>query len=72
MADALDVRQKQRAVFEFLCCENETVGNIHQRLKRVYRDDDVDRRTVNQLALRVSCENRYANIEDRGGSIKPV
>jgi hypothetical protein len=43
MAAALDVRQKQRAVTEFLCCENETVGNIQKRLKNVYAVDAVDR-----------------------------
>ncbi|KAJ4450334.1 hypothetical protein ANN_01754 [Periplaneta americana] len=38
--------QKQRAVIEFLCCENETVGNIHKRLKKVYGDAAVDYSTV--------------------------
>ena len=34
MAIALDVRQKQRAVIEFLRCENETVENTEKRLKK--------------------------------------
>jgi hypothetical protein len=42
MAAALDIRQKQRAVIEFLVCENDTVGNIHKRLQKVYGDDAVD------------------------------
>lgn len=71
MAAALHVRQKQRAVIEFLCCENETVGNIHKRLKRVYGDDAVDRSTVSRWAQRVSGENGHANIQDRGRSGRP-
>jgi hypothetical protein len=35
MAATLVVRQKQHAVVEFLCCENETVENIHKRLRNV-------------------------------------
>jgi hypothetical protein len=45
MAAVLNVCKKQRAVIEFLCCENETVGNIHKRLKNVYEDDAVDHGT---------------------------
>jgi hypothetical protein len=45
MAVAFDVRQKQRAVIEFLVCENETVGNIHKRLL-VCGEDTVDRSTA--------------------------
>lgn len=71
MAAALDVRQKQRAVIEFLFCENETAGNIHERLKKVYGDDAVDRSTVSRWAQRVSGENGHANIEDRRRSGRP-
>jgi hypothetical protein len=35
MAAVREVRQKQRAVIEFLLCENETVGKIHKRLQKV-------------------------------------
>jgi hypothetical protein len=54
MAAALDVRQKQRAVIEFLCFENETVENIHKRLKNVYGDDAVDGSTVSLWAHQYS------------------
>jgi hypothetical protein len=40
------VAEEQRAVIKFLCCGNETVGNIHKRLKNVHGDDAVDRSTV--------------------------
>ncbi|KAJ4449264.1 hypothetical protein ANN_00662 [Periplaneta americana] len=46
MAVVLDIRQKQRAVTEFLCCENETMGNIHKSLKNVYGDAAVNRSTA--------------------------
>ncbi|KAJ4435624.1 hypothetical protein ANN_18240 [Periplaneta americana] len=39
---------KQHAVIEFLCCENETVGNIQKTLKKVYGDTAVDRSTVSR------------------------
>jgi hypothetical protein len=63
VAAALDVCQKQRAVM-FLCCENETVGNIHRRLKNVYGDDAVNHSTVNWWARRLSGESGRANIQD--------
>ncbi|KAJ4432976.1 hypothetical protein ANN_15233 [Periplaneta americana] len=44
IAAVLDIHQKQRVVIEFLCSENETVGNIHKRLKKVYGDAAVDRK----------------------------
>ena len=58
MAATLDIRQKQHAVIEFLCCENETVGNIHKRLKRVYGAAAVDRSTVSRWASRLRDEIR--------------
>jgi hypothetical protein len=64
MAAALDVRQKQLAVIEFLCCENETVGNIYKILKNVYGDDADDHSTVSWWARRSSGENGHANIWD--------
>jgi hypothetical protein len=57
MVAVLDIRQKQRAVIEFLCCENDTVGNVHKRLKNMYGDDAVDRRTVSRWARRLSGES---------------
>jgi hypothetical protein len=50
MAAAHDIHQKQRAVIEFVVCENETVGNIHKRLQKVYGNDAVDRSTVGRWA----------------------
>jgi transposase len=62
MAAVLDVRQKQRGLIEFLCCENETVGNIHKRLKNVQGGDAVGRSTVSRWARRLSGESGHANI----------
>ncbi|KAJ4433048.1 hypothetical protein ANN_15305 [Periplaneta americana] len=64
MTVVLDIRQKQRAVIEFLCCENETVGNIDTRLKRMYGDAAVDRSTVSWWASRLSGERGHANSRD--------
>ncbi|PSN35826.1 hypothetical protein C0J52_22744 [Blattella germanica] len=71
MAATLDIRQKQRAVIEFLCCENESVGNIHKRLKRVYGAAAVDRSTVNRWASRLRDERGHANIRDNPHSGRP-
>lgn len=71
MAATLDVRQKQRAVIEFLCCENETVGNIHKRLKKVYGNAAVDRSTVSRWASRLRDDSGHGNIEDSPRSGRP-
>ncbi|PSN51230.1 hypothetical protein C0J52_10543 [Blattella germanica] len=71
MAATLYIRQKQRAVIEFLCCEDETVGNIHKRLKRVYGAAAVDRSTVNRWASRLRDERGHANIRDNPRSGRP-
>ena len=71
MATALDVRQKQRAVMEFLCCENETVAKIHKRLNKVYGDDAFDRSTVCQWESRLSSASRHTNIPDFPDSGRP-
>ncbi|KAJ4438731.1 hypothetical protein ANN_14680 [Periplaneta americana] len=58
MAAVLNIRQKQCVVIEFLCCENETVGNIHKRLKKVYGDAAVDRSMVGWWASRGAIEKK--------------
>ncbi|KAJ4444447.1 hypothetical protein ANN_06239 [Periplaneta americana] len=67
-----DIRQKQRAVIEFLCYENETVGNIRKRFKKVYGDAAVDRSTVSRWPSRLSGERWHANIRDTPRSGRPV
>ena len=42
MAAPLEVRQKQRAVIEFLVSEGETPLNISKRLEKVYKSDAID------------------------------
>ena len=58
MVAALGVSQKQRAVIEFLCCENEPVANIHKKLKMLYGDDAVDRNKVSRWA-----NNKFGSYE---------
>ncbi|XP_021925029.1 putative uncharacterized protein FLJ37770 [Zootermopsis nevadensis] len=65
------VLRKQRAVIEFLVCENETVGNIHKRLQKVYGEDTVDRRTVSHWAQRTSGKGGHADIRDLPRSGRP-
>ena len=64
MAAALDVRQKQRTVIEYLCCENVTVENIHERLIKAYGDHAVDRCILSRYASRLFGENEQANIRN--------
>ncbi|PSN49523.1 hypothetical protein C0J52_24760 [Blattella germanica] len=71
MAATIDIRQKQRAVIEFLCCENETVGNIHKWLKRVYGAAAVDRSTVSRWESRLRDERGHANIRANPRSGRP-
>ncbi|XP_021922427.1 putative uncharacterized protein FLJ37770 [Zootermopsis nevadensis] len=71
MHDVLDVRQKQRAVIEFLVCENEAMGNIHKRLQKVYGEETVDRSKVCRWAQRTSGKGGHANICDLPRSGRP-
>lgn len=64
MTSALDIYQKQRAILEFLCCENDIMGNIHKALEKVYGYAAVDCSTVSQLASRLHGERGLANIQD--------
>ena len=52
MAAPLELRQKQRAVIEFLVAEGETPVNIHRRLQNVYRDNILD---YSNVCMWVSC-----------------
>ena len=61
---ALDVCPKQCSVIEIMCCENETVENIHKRLKKVYGDDAVDHSTVRSVGCRLFGQSGYANIQN--------
>ena len=65
MAVPIDVRQKQRAVIEFLTLEKQTVGDIHKRLQMVYGDDTVDRSTVGRWAKRTAAEKGHADVHNR-------
>jgi hypothetical protein len=71
MAVALDVRQKQSSVIQFLCCENATAGNIHKRLQNVHGDDAVNRSTVSRWARRLSGESVHINNWDSPRSGRP-
>jgi hypothetical protein len=62
MATVRDVRQKQSADIEFLCCENETVGNIHKILKNCV---GITRSIVVHLI------GWHANIRDSPGTGRP-
>jgi transposase len=65
----MSTRVKQRAVIEFLTAEKVTPTEIHRRLKAVYRDDAVDRSTVNRWVIKFrGCEPGKAIIvETRSG-----
>jgi hypothetical protein len=39
MAAVRDVHHEQRAVIVFLVCEKQPMGNMHKRLRKVYRKD---------------------------------
>jgi hypothetical protein len=71
MAAVLDLRQKQRAVTEYLVCENETVGNIRKPLQKVYGDDAMDRSTVGRCAKLLSGKSGHADIDDLLHSGRP-
>jgi hypothetical protein len=65
MASDSEARHEQRAVIEFLTVEEETMGNIHRRLKNVYGDCTVDKSTVRRWAKRVkSSERGNADLDD--------
>ena len=44
--------------------ENETVANIHKKLKKLYGDDVVDYNAVSRWASKLSVESGHANIRD--------
>jgi transposase len=53
MASVSDTRYKQRAVFELIVAEQESVGNIHKQLCAVYGSCAVNRSTVGRWVQRV-------------------
>ena len=53
----MSTRLKQRAVIEFLSAENVTPAEIHRRLQAAYRENTVNRTTVNRWAIKFrECE----------------
>ena len=55
---------KQRAVTEFLSAENLTPPEIHRCLQAMYREDTVNRTTVNRWAIKFrECEPGRNNID---------
>ena len=52
MAAPLDARQKQRAVIEFLVAEEDTSLKIHNQLKNVYKDNNIDYSNVKRWVQR--------------------
>ena len=52
MAAPLEARQKQRAVIEFLVAEGETFLRIHNQLKNVYKENNIDYSNVKRWVQR--------------------
>ena len=71
MAAALDVRQNQHALIELMWFYNETVTNIHKRLKKMYGDGAVDHSTVIRWASRISGESGHVNVKEFPRSDRP-
>ena len=53
MAGPMDICLKQKAVIEFLVCEEETPLNIHKQLKNVFKDDILDYSNVRRWVKRI-------------------
>ena len=56
MADPLELRQKQRAVIEFLVVEGKTPVNIHRRLQNVCTENTFDYSNVRRWGCRLNDE----------------
>ena len=65
-AAQMEVRQKQRAVIEFLVLEGETTSNIHKRLQNVYKDEALDFSTVYRWV------RRLGNADEPGDEEEPT
>ena len=72
MAAPLELRQKQRAVIEFLVAEWETPVNIHRRLQNVYMENTLDYSNVGRWVCRLNDEEvGTASVADKPRSGRP-
>ena len=72
MAAPMELRQKQRAVIEFLVAEGESPVNIHRRLQNVYRDYTLDYSNVCRQVRRLKDEQvGDASIADKPHTGRP-
>ena len=72
MAAPLELRQKQRAVIEFLVCEGETPVNIHRGLQNVYKEITLDYSNVRRWVCRLNDEKvGTASVADKPRSGRP-
>ena len=67
MAAFMDVRQRQRAVIEFLVLEGETASNIHRRLENIYKREALALSSVYRWVERVS----QPHVVDNSGDYHP-
>ena len=72
MAAPMELRQKQRAVIEFLVAEGESPVNIHRHLQNVYRDNTLDYSNVCRWVRRLKDEQvGSASIADKPHTGRP-
>jgi len=71
MAAPIDVRQRQRAVIEFLVLEGETANNIHRRLENVYKRESLAKSSVYRWVERVSQQKDLDLDLDNSGDYHP-
>ena len=74
MTSSLDVRQKQRAVIEFLVSEGEPPKQIFERLVNVYGDASLAYSTVKKWVSRIKHEEddpSLSSLQDRPRSGRP-
>ena len=74
MTSSLDVRQKQRAVIEFLVSEREPPKQIFKRLVNVYGDASLAYSTVKKWVSRIKHEEddpSLSSLQDRPRSGRP-
>ena len=74
ITSSLDVRQKQRAVIEFLVSEGEPPKNFFERLVKVYGDASIAYSTKKKWVSRIKNEKddpSLSNLQDRRRSGRP-
>ena len=74
MTSSLDVRQKQRAVIEFLVSEGEPPKKFFERLVKVYGDASIAYSTVKKWVSRIKDEEddpSLSSLQDRRRSGRP-